>query len=92
MTKTPPAAQGPTADDMPLATELATYEAKRAELLRESEGSYVLIKGTEIIGVFPTEDEAYEEAVSRFGFGPFMIRQVRERDEVLFIPVPVIEL
>lgn len=47
----------------------------------------MLIKGTEIIGQYPTEEEAYEDAVDQFGVGPFMIREVREHDEVLFIPV-----
>ena len=52
------------------ATELATYEAHRAELVREAEERYVLINGTEIIGVYPTSGEAYEAGVRKFGPTP----------------------
>src|SRR5438477_12893898 len=63
-----------------LATELATYEANRAELVREAEGSYVLIKGAEICGIYPTADEAYEAGIEKFGLTGFMMREIREHD------------
>ena len=85
MAKVEPATDDPQAG-WPLAAELATYEANRAELVREADGSYVLIKGTEIIGIYSTAGEAYQEAVERFGMGPFMIREIREHDIPLSIP------
>jgi hypothetical protein len=63
-----------------LAAELATYEANRQELLQCGAGQCVLVKGSEIVGLYPTSDEAYEAGLARFGLTPFMIREVRERD------------
>ena len=62
--------------DDPLDEETATYHAFKEEFL-EHEGQWVLIKGPEIIGVYPTADDAEGEAIDRFDMEPVLIRQIR---------------
>jgi hypothetical protein len=63
-----------------LATEEATYEHHRSELVTSSADRYVLIKGHEIVGTFPDEPAAYREGLQRFGNVPFFIRRIAAVD------------
>jgi hypothetical protein len=54
--------------------ETITYAAHLDELLAH-EGQYVLIKGREIVGIFPTQRAALDEAVDRFD-DPAMVKQI----------------
>lgn len=66
-----------------LAIELATYEANRARLVAEHDGEHVLIKGAEIVGTFPTHDEARDTGWRQFGPVPIFVREIRAADPVL---------
>jgi hypothetical protein len=59
----------------PMAEEMITYAAHLDELLAH-EGQYVLIKGREIVGIFPTQRAALDEAVDRFDDYPAMVMQI----------------
>jgi hypothetical protein len=59
----------------PMAEELATYGERLGELL-PYEGQYVLIKGREIFGVFPTRRAGLDEAVDRFGDDRAMVKRI----------------
>lgn len=59
-----------------LATEMKTFDARRADLERTYFGKFVVIKGDEVIGAWDTLSAAADEAVRRFGRGPYLIRQV----------------
>jgi hypothetical protein len=59
-----------------LEREIAAYEKVQTELEREHRFKWVVFHGDDLIGVFPDLQEAAEEAVSRFGRGPYLIRQV----------------
>jgi hypothetical protein len=68
----------------PLERELATYEQHKAELLAQ-EGRFVLIQGDDIAGLYDTYNDALEEGYKRFGIDhPFLIKEVREVEEVQF--------
>ena len=57
--------------------EYIAYEKMRGELESQYTDEWVLIRGDELIGVYPTLNEAGREAVARFGReGPHFIRQV----------------
>ena len=61
-----------------LATEIASYEARHEELLRAyPEDHWVVVKGTEIIGVYADVDQAVTAADERFGEQPYLLRQVK---------------
>jgi hypothetical protein len=55
--------------------ERATYEERAAELARY-EGRYVVIKGREIAGVWPSYEEALDGGYDRFGPVTFFVKQI----------------
>ena len=59
-----------------LETEIATFEARKAELESLYLGKFVVIKDDELVGTWDTMDAAATAAVQKFGKGPFLIRQV----------------
>lgn len=59
-----------------LTAELKTYEEHRNELLGTSEGKFVLIHGTEVIGVYESQRDAIAEGYKRFGNVPFLVKQI----------------
>lgn len=59
-----------------LETEIKTYETRRNELEKQYPGKFVVFKGEELVGAYDTIEAAAEEAVRRFGRGPYLIRQV----------------
>lgn len=61
--------------------ELKTYEAEKLRLLGESQGSFVLIKGTDVKGVFSSEDDAISAGYREFGNTPFLVKAILE-DEI----------
>jgi hypothetical protein len=62
----------------PLLSELETFERHKAELLGSDEGKYVLIKGSEVIGVFESSMDAVGQGYERFGNVPFLVKQIVE--------------
>ena len=55
---------------------IAAFEAMELDLVAEHPGDWVLVHDEQLIGTYPTFDEAAREAVSRFGRGPYLIRQI----------------
>ena len=56
--------------------EISAYNAMREMLEAEHMGQWVLLYKGELIGVYATFDAAAQDAVTRFGSGPYLIRQV----------------
>lgn len=63
---------------MELDTELKYYEAHQDDLLKAYRGQVVLIRGEMIVGIFPTEEEAYQAGVRQFRDLPFLIVRVEK--------------
>ena len=59
-----------------LQVEIAAYQQQAAQLEASHLGKWVVFKGTALIAVYDTFEAAAEDAVERFGRGPFLIRQV----------------
>jgi hypothetical protein len=59
-----------------LDTELSTYEAMKQELESHSMGKWVVLYDQKLIAVHESFEDAAEDAVKRFGRGPYLIRQV----------------
>lgn len=57
--------------------EMAAFVAHLPALLEAHQGEFVAVVDTQILGVWPTREEALDAAVDRAGDGPFMVRQVR---------------
>src|SRR5437660_11909922 len=69
---------------MALEKELQTYNAKLAEL-REHEGKFVLIHGSDIVDYFSTYDDAIKEGYQKFGLEPFLVKQIQSLEQVQLV-------
>jgi hypothetical protein len=69
-----------------LAEEMATYRAHLPGLLQGQQSQYVLIKGTDVVGVFNDRSEALREGHQRFGVVPFLVRQIVACEPVVYLP------
>ena len=56
--------------------DIAAYEAMQAELEAKHPGDWVLVHDRVVIGTYPTFNKAAQDAVARFGRGPYLIRQI----------------
>ena len=68
-----------------LRVETAFFEKMRAEWLRDHGGEWALVRGRELIGFFPSLQEAYIHGRDRFGSDPFLVKEVRLKDPVEII-------
>ena len=56
--------------------DIAAFEAMELDLVATHPGDWALVHDQKLVGTYPTFDEAAREAVSRFGRGPYLIRQI----------------
>ena len=59
-----------------LDAELTAYRREREQLESTHPGKWVLFKGAALISVHDTFEATAEDAVRRYGRGPYLIRQV----------------
>jgi hypothetical protein len=45
-------------------------------------GEFVLIKGSDVVGFFPSLDQAFAAGTKRYGLEPFFVKQIVPRDVV----------
>ena len=62
----------------PLGTEKAFFTSQREALSRRYPGHHLLIKDEEVIGAYPTFDEAVDAGVAKFDSGPFLVQSADE--------------
>jgi hypothetical protein len=62
------------------------FEKHRAEWLKQHPSKFVLVKDEELIGIFDTQQEALVEGARRFGSDSFLVRQVEESEQLIYIP------
>ena len=75
---------------MELKEELEYFISVKEELLKHYKGQFALIKGKELIGTYTTWEEAFNDAVERFGNAPFLIKPVQEEDEFVQFPALIV--
>jgi hypothetical protein len=68
-----------------LTRENAAFERERARLVRDHLGHIALIHADDVVGAYPTLDEALTEGFNRFGLARLICRVITERDEPEFI-------
>ena len=56
--------------------QIAAYEACRDEMERDHLGEWVVFHDEQCAGIYPTFEDAAEDAIARFGAGPYLIREV----------------
>ena len=65
--------------------QIAAYEARRSEMERDYGGRWVVFHDEALAGDYPSFEQAADDAVRRFGRGPYLIRRVGADDPV---PLP----
>ena len=56
--------------------EIEAYEGMRQDLEAKHMGKWVLVSEGKLVDVYDSFEATAEDAVSRFGRGPYLIRQV----------------
>jgi len=69
---------------MPLEKEIETYKARLPEL-RESEGKFVLIHGSDLVNTYTSYEDAIKDGYARFKLEPFLVKQIHAIEQVQFI-------
>jgi len=59
-----------------LAEESKTYEKMQFRLWERFQGGFVLIKGSELEGVYPNFEMALAKGREKFGADPFMVKEI----------------
>ena len=59
-----------------LTQEIAAYDAMRSELETAQFGRWALVHDEQLVGTYDTFEAAAEDAVRKFGRGPYLIRQI----------------
>jgi hypothetical protein len=67
-----------------LDTEIATFESRLDEFLRDHPGEYVLIRGATVHGFFPDMDAAIAAGYRLLGGGPFLAKRVEVEVPAVF--------
>lgn len=75
-----------------LQEELTYFQGNLERLMVAHKGKYALIKGSELIGTFDTEENAYEAGIARFGNTPFLIREVTDTEPTARFPALTVGL
>ena len=63
-----------------LEENIKAYEKQQKDLEKHYEGKYVVFYDGEKINTFDSFDAAARDAVRRFGRGPYLIRQVGQKE------------
>ena len=75
-----------TQNDRLLVEETEFYDHHKEQFIHEHPSRHLLIKGSELIGSYPTVDQAVGEGVRRYGTGPFLVRLAGEDTPVASVP------
>src|SRR6516162_11342290 len=71
-----PQQTAPTAAANGVEREIAAYEEKRQDLETRHTGKWVLFQNQQLVSIYDSFQAAANDAVRRFGRGPYLIRQV----------------
>jgi hypothetical protein len=69
-----------------LEKERTFFEQHRTEWMKNSPGKFVLVKNEELVGTFDTIQAALAEGARRFGTESYLVRQVEEAEQLVYIP------
>ncbi|MDH0493383.1 hypothetical protein [Comamonas aquatica] len=66
-----------------LNTELNTYREKLPTLLGQI-GKYAIVKGTEIVGVYDSYEDALKFGYNKFGLEPFLVKRIAPAEQISY--------
>jgi hypothetical protein len=70
-----------------LTDEINAYEAARSDLESKYLGRWILMHERQLVGTYDCFENAADQAVRRFGRGPYLIRQVGAQSVTLPVSV-----
>jgi hypothetical protein len=70
----------------PLAEERKFFAEQQSEWKKAHAGKFVLVKGKQLIGTFNRAEDAVAEGARRFGTEPFLVRNVEQTENEVYIP------
>jgi len=56
------------------------YRQLKPDLLREHPDEFIVIKEGVVLGTYPTEERALQDAYSTYGYASFFLEQIRQYD------------
>lgn len=75
-------------EETKLQQEIEFFERNKAEYLKKCKGMFVLIKGSQLAGMYSSAEEAYEAGLLKYGVDePFLVKQVLEKEPIGFAPI-----
>ena len=66
-----------------LDSQIAAYERQQIDISPEYHGKWVVFYGEELAGSYDDFESAGEDAIARFGEGPYLIRKAGARPAAL---------
>jgi hypothetical protein len=69
-----------------LEKERKFFDDNRAKWLQECPEKFALVKDEELIGMFDNQKDALIEGARRFGNQSFLVREVAESEDLIYIP------
>jgi hypothetical protein len=70
-----------------LSDEILAYESRKSDLESRYLGQWVLMHEQQLVGAYDCFENAADQAVRRFGRGPYLIRQVGAQSVTLPVSV-----
>ena len=71
---------------MVLAKEYEYYASAKDELLKHYQGKFALIYGSELVGIWDSQENAYINGIERFGNVSFLIKHIVADEVVESVP------
>lgn len=65
-----------------LSREAEVFAEHLEEWQRTHPGKFVFIKDSDVLGFYPSLDQAFAAGTQRFGLAPFFVKQIVPRDVV----------
>ena len=80
--------------DNTLTEESRVYEANIAEWVKTRSGQFVVIHGSDVLGFYPSYENALSAGYERFGVAPFFVKLIGSSPDIhhisrLVAPTPV---
>jgi len=66
-----------------LEKEIQAFESQKQDLFSHYLNKFVVFYENELVGHYDTLDAAAQFAISKYGKGPFLIRQVKEEQPIV---------
>lgn len=71
---------------MVLEKEYELFASVKDELLKHHEGKFALIYGSDLVGIWDSQESAYSDGIERFGNVSFLIKRIIADDAIESVP------